>query len=91
MLNNRTAQSNVRPNRVSPFAWIGMTESIPAMTEAQRARIERAKTMSPDKIAPMVAVLLSGAAKDVTAKSWACGRTSYFVQLTALDSLYASR
>ena len=43
-----------------------MTASIPAETPEQKARVERMKTMSADKIAPLVVYLASDASKDVT-------------------------
>jgi NAD(P)-dependent dehydrogenase (short-subunit alcohol dehydrogenase family) len=62
---------NVRSNCVSPFAWSRMIGTIPTETEAQKARIEKIKHMGPEKIAPMVAYLLSDAAKDVTGQIFA--------------------
>jgi NAD(P)-dependent dehydrogenase (short-subunit alcohol dehydrogenase family) len=60
------ARVGVRSNCIAPFAWSRMTASIPSDTPGQKARVERLKTMSADKIAPLVAFLASDAAKDVT-------------------------
>lgn len=60
------ARWGVRSNCIAPFAWSRMTASIPAETPEQKLRVERMKTMSADKIAPLVAYLASDAAKDVT-------------------------
>jgi NAD(P)-dependent dehydrogenase (short-subunit alcohol dehydrogenase family) len=60
------ARAGVRSNCIAPFAWSRMTASIPASTEEEKARVERLKTMSADKIAPLVVFLASDAAKDVT-------------------------
>lgn len=60
------ARAGVRSNCIAPFAWSRMTASIPADTPEQKARVERLKTMSADKIAPLVAYLASDASKDVT-------------------------
>jgi NAD(P)-dependent dehydrogenase (short-subunit alcohol dehydrogenase family) len=60
------ARVGVRSNCIAPFAWSRMTASIPADTPAQQERVERLKTMSADKIAPLVAFLASDRAKDVT-------------------------
>jgi hypothetical protein len=57
---------NVRSNCVAPFAWSRMIATIPPKDDAEKLRLERLKTMSTEKIAPMVAFLLSDASKDVT-------------------------
>ena len=57
---------NVRSNCISPFAWSRMIGTIPTETEAQKARVERMKRMTPDKIAPLAVFLLSDLAKDVS-------------------------
>ena len=60
------ARAGVRSNCIAPFAWSRMTASIPAETDAQKQRVERLKTMSADKIAPLVVFLASDAAAEVT-------------------------
>ena len=60
------ARAGVRSNCIAPFAWSRMTASIPAETPEAQARVERLKTMSADKIAPLVVYLASDAARDVT-------------------------
>lgn len=60
------ARAGVRSNCIAPFAWSRMTASIPAETPEQKARVEKFKSMSADKIAPMVVYLASDASKDVT-------------------------
>ncbi len=57
---------DVRSNCISPFAWTRMIGTIPSDTPEQQARLERAKKMTPDKIAPMAVFLLSDAAKSVS-------------------------
>ena len=57
---------DVRSNCVAPFAWSRMIGTIPAETEAEKERVEQLKTMSADKIAPLIVFLLSDAAKDVS-------------------------
>jgi NAD(P)-dependent dehydrogenase (short-subunit alcohol dehydrogenase family) len=59
-------RAGVRSNCISPFAWSRLIATIPAETEAEMQRVERMKSMSADKIAPLAAALLSDAAKDVT-------------------------
>ena len=59
------ARVGVRSNCIAPFAWSRMTASIPSETPEQKLRVERMKTMSADKIAPLAVFLASDAAKDV--------------------------
>ena len=60
------ARAGVRSNCIAPFAWSRMTASIPAETPEQKQRVERLKTMSADKIAPLVVYLASDASQEVT-------------------------
>jgi NAD(P)-dependent dehydrogenase (short-subunit alcohol dehydrogenase family) len=62
---------NVRSNCICPFAWSRMTSSIPAETSEERARVERLKRMTPDKIAPLSIYLASDAAAGVTGQVFA--------------------
>lgn len=56
----------VRSNCIAPFAWSRMIATIPPTTPAEVERIERSKTMSADKVAPMVVFLASDLASGVT-------------------------
>ena len=60
------ARYNVTANCISPFAWTRMIGTIPTETEAQKARVDKIKKLSPAHIAPVAAFLASDAAKDVT-------------------------
>jgi NAD(P)-dependent dehydrogenase (short-subunit alcohol dehydrogenase family) len=60
------ARYNVTANCISPFAWTRMIGTIPTETEAQKARVEKIKKMSPAHIAPVAAFLASDLAKEVT-------------------------
>ena len=60
------ARAGVRSNCIAPFAWSRMTASIPAETPEAKERVKRLKTMSADKIAPLVIYLASDAAKAVS-------------------------
>lgn len=57
---------NVRSNCLSPWAWSRMTQSIPARTEEEKARVAKLQQMTPDKNAPMAVFLASDAARDVS-------------------------
>lgn len=69
----------VRSNCLAPFAWSRMTEAIPATTDAEKKRVDRLRSMTPEKIAPMVAFLCSDAAKDVTGQIFAVRKNEIFV------------
>uniref|UniRef100_UPI0039F0F5A0 SDR family NAD(P)-dependent oxidoreductase n=1 Tax=Bordetella sputigena TaxID=1416810 RepID=UPI0039F0F5A0 len=56
----------VRSNCIAPFAWSRMTDSIPAKTPEEAARVEKLKKMEAGKIAPMAVFLASDAAAQVT-------------------------
>jgi NAD(P)-dependent dehydrogenase (short-subunit alcohol dehydrogenase family) len=60
------ARFNVRSNCVSPFAWTRMVQSIPAETEAQKARLARSAQVTPDKVAPLVVYLASDPAEGIS-------------------------
>ena len=53
------ARFNVRSNCISPFAWSRMIGTIPIGDEAQRERVEKLKTMTTAKIAPVAVALCS--------------------------------
>lgn len=70
---------NVRSNCIAPFAFTRLVATIPADTEYNRARLEKVKQMTPDKIAPLAVVLLSEAAADTNAQVFAVRRNEIFV------------
>ncbi len=70
---------NVRSNCISPFAWSRMIGSIPTETEDQKARVERLKTMTPDKIAPLAVFLCSDQANDVSGQIFAVRNNEIFL------------
>lgn len=72
-------RSNVRSNCIAPFAWSRLIATIPAETEAEKARVERFKTMSADKIAPLVVFLCSDASKEVTGQIFSVRKNEIFL------------
>jgi NAD(P)-dependent dehydrogenase (short-subunit alcohol dehydrogenase family) len=70
---------NVRSNCVSPFAWSRLFGSVPTDTPEQKARVERIKEMTPEKIAPLVVALFGDAAKDVTGQIFAVRNNEIFL------------
>jgi NAD(P)-dependent dehydrogenase (short-subunit alcohol dehydrogenase family) len=73
------ARSGVNSNCIAPFAWSRMTATIPAETEAEKARVERFKAMSADKIAPLAVFLLSDAAKEVSGQIFSVRKNEIFL------------
>jgi NAD(P)-dependent dehydrogenase (short-subunit alcohol dehydrogenase family) len=85
-------RSGVRSNCISPYAWSRLIATIPTESEEELARVERMKTMSADKIAPMVAALLSDAAKDITGQIFAVRKNeiSLFVMPRPIRTIHRS-
>ncbi|MGK7869976.1 SDR family oxidoreductase [Falsiroseomonas sp. E2-1-a20] len=69
----------VRSNCIAPFAWSRMTSSIPATTEAEKARVARMQQMTPEKNAPLAVFLASDAAKAVTGQIFAARHNELFL------------
>lgn len=57
---------NVRSNCIAPFAFTRMVGTIPPTDERNRTRLEIAKRMTPDKIAPLAIGLMLDGAEDIT-------------------------
>lgn len=57
---------NVRSNCISPFAWSRLVGTIPTETPEEQLRVERIKTMTAEKIAPLTVFLASDLSKNVT-------------------------
>jgi NAD(P)-dependent dehydrogenase (short-subunit alcohol dehydrogenase family) len=69
----------VRSNCIAPFAWSRLIGSIPTETEAERQRVERMKTMGPEKIAPLVCYLASDLSQGVNGQIFAVRRNEIFL------------
>jgi NAD(P)-dependent dehydrogenase (short-subunit alcohol dehydrogenase family) len=69
----------VRSNCIAPFAWTRMIDTIPINDEKQKARVEKIKAMTPDKIAPLAVYLLSDAAAEVNAQIFGVRKNEIFL------------
>jgi NAD(P)-dependent dehydrogenase (short-subunit alcohol dehydrogenase family) len=72
------ARFGVRSNCIAPFAWTRLVGTIPNTPE-NAARIEVAKQMTPDKIAPFTVALCSDGAKDVSGQIFGVRRNEIFL------------
>jgi NAD(P)-dependent dehydrogenase (short-subunit alcohol dehydrogenase family) len=73
------ARYNVRSNCISPFAWSRLFGKVPSDTPEQKARLEKIKQMTPEKIAPLALALLSDDASDVTGQIFAVRNNEIFL------------
>ena len=73
------ARFNVRSNCISPFAWSRMIGTIPIDDEAQRARVEKLRQMTPDKVATVAVALASDRAAQVTGQIFAVRNNEIFL------------
>ena len=73
------ARAGVRSNCIAPFAWSRLIATIPATNEAEALRIERMKTMTADKIAPLVAFLASDASAEVSNQVFGVRKNEIFL------------
>jgi hypothetical protein len=69
----------VRSNCIAPFAWSRLIGTLPDNTEEERQRIDRFKSMEPEKIAPLTIFLASDLAKGVTGQIFAARRNQVFL------------
>ncbi len=69
---------NVRSNCISPFAWSRMIGAIPN-TPDQEERLAKAKTLTPDTVAPVAVFLASDKANEVTGQIFAVRRNEVFL------------
>jgi NAD(P)-dependent dehydrogenase (short-subunit alcohol dehydrogenase family) len=73
------ARFNVRSNCISPFAWSRLIGTIPTETPEEKARVERVKSMGPERIAPLAVFLLSDLAKEVSGQIFAVRKNEVFL------------
>jgi NAD(P)-dependent dehydrogenase (short-subunit alcohol dehydrogenase family) len=69
----------VRSNCIAPFAWSRLIGTIPIDTDEKRARVERMKSMTPEKIAPLAAFLCADASAEVTGQVFAVRKNEIFL------------
>ena len=69
----------VRSNCIAPFAWSRLIATIPTDTPEQQARVERIKSMTPDKIAPLAVFLCSDKAKEVSGQIFGVRKNEIFL------------
>lgn len=69
----------VRSNCIAPNAWSRMIGSIPAETEAEKARVKRLRRMTPDKNAPLAIFLASDLARDVSGQIFVSRNNEIFL------------
>lgn len=69
----------VRSNCIAPNAWSRMISSIPATTEAEKARVARLQRMTPDKNAPLAIFLASDLARQVSGQIFVSRNNEIFL------------
>jgi len=69
----------VRSNCIAPFAFTRMIDSIPAATPEEKARVERFREMTPEKIAPLAVYLAAAAAEGITGQIFAVRNNEIFL------------
>jgi NAD(P)-dependent dehydrogenase (short-subunit alcohol dehydrogenase family) len=77
------ARYNVRSNCISPFAWSRLFGAVPDNTEEEKARLEKVKQMTPEKIAPLATALFGEAATEVTGQVFAVRNNEIFLMSQA--------
>jgi hypothetical protein len=69
----------VRSNCIAPFAWTRMIDSIPAETPEEKARVERFREMTPEKIAPLTVYLGSDRAEGISGQIFGVRNNEIFL------------
>lgn len=73
------ARYNVRSNCISPFAWSRMIGTLSTDTPEEKARVEKLKQMTPDKVAVFATALAADAAADVSGQIFAVRNNEIFL------------
>jgi len=69
----------VRPNFIASFAFTRMIDSIPADTPDEKARVERFREMTPEKIAPLAVYLACDRAEGITGQIFGVRNNEIFL------------
>lgn len=69
----------VRSNCIAPFAWSRLIGTIPTETEDEKRRVDRLKSMSADKIAPLVAYLCADASSEISGQIFTVRKNEIFL------------
>jgi NAD(P)-dependent dehydrogenase (short-subunit alcohol dehydrogenase family) len=70
---------DVRSNCISPFAWSRLIATIPTNDPESAGRVEKAKQMTPKKIAPLAVFLSSDAAAGISGQIFGVRRNEIFL------------
>ncbi|HLJ64654.1 MAG TPA: SDR family oxidoreductase, partial [Stellaceae bacterium] len=73
------ARYKVRSNCISPFAWSRLIGTIPTETPEEKVRVERMKSMTSEKIAPLAVFLAGDLSASVTGQIFAVRKNEIFL------------
>ena len=73
------ARYKVRSNCIAPFAWSRLIGTIPTDTPEEKLRVDRVKTMTAAKVAPLAVFLASDLSQDVTGQIFGSRKNEIFL------------